>query len=468
MSDVLLFTRDNDLARLIDDRRPPALALSTLTTEPRAHEESAGAEQWIDLDDHPDPRLPSTGRRVYFHRDMPQSAALLPPGLFIRKPCKATVLDVLWAGVRARRRIPAHRSAHTSSRDLPAWLAEFHTLDLRQLGRLCVSRLPTYMGYRSASVYLYEPAEQVLRLLDCTHTEPIDREIPVHAGSHSIMATVAQQPGFLRTADISNMVIPCGGLRDSRRTDNYDGSCLVAPLSANGELQAVLNLTHARDTLGNNGGRHGALVDRVPLTDIFAFLGRAFAFARSFGEMSAAARHDCLTGLFNYRWAREALAREVNRAERYHSALAVLLVDLDDLKVINDVHGHLAGDQALRHVADRIRHVLRRMDAAARIGGDEFLLVLPHTDQSGAQFVARRLQASFALPADLAEGVRMPVRASIGPAIWQPGWTVQQLWDAADQAMYAFKRRAESREAPMAARLAISEQAFIAAPPRTP
>jgi diguanylate cyclase (GGDEF)-like protein len=126
--------------------------------------------------------------------------------------------------------------------------------------------------------------------------------------------------------------------------------------------------------------------------------------------------------------------------------LAVLFGDLDGLKDINDVHGHGAGDAALRLVAGCLRANLRETDAAGRWGGDEFLVVLPHTDAAGAEAVMRRLEASCAaLPAVLG----FPLVVSCGAACYpQDGARTEDLLAAADRRMYEAKRRGRDGPAP--------------------
>lgn len=153
------------------------------------------------------------------------------------------------------------------------------------------------------------------------------------------------------------------------------------------------------------------------------------------------ATHDALTGLANYREFMDALERELRRAERSHHSFTVMLLDLDDLKRVNDRFGHLAGNRALKRLADVMAGQCRATDLAARYGGDEFAVLLIDSDQRMAQHVAQRIEA----------GVRddqeePPIRVSIGMAVYPgDGRTAQDLLEAADQALYGRKRRAASR-----------------------
>lgn len=169
-------------------------------------------------------------------------------------------------------------------------------------------------------------------------------------------------------------------------------------------------------------------------------LARALGNALLYSRCRAEARLDSKTGLYNARWLAETLDSEVRRATRYGADLAVLMIDLDGLKPLNDTLGHLAGDLALRHVADQIRMVLRQADAAARVGGDEFVVVLPETDASGARRVARRLREALRQEPLTLDGRQIQLSASIGVSCWARGLDATELLADADCAMYAVKR----------------------------
>jgi diguanylate cyclase (GGDEF)-like protein len=145
---------------------------------------------------------------------------------------------------------------------------------------------------------------------------------------------------------------------------------------------------------------------------------------------------DPLTGLFNHRSLRDTLRRETERAGRFRRKLAVLALDLDHFKQINDRYGHAAGDGVLVEFAHRIRREIREVDIAFRHGGEEFALLLPETDEVGGVAVARRLgEAIRRVPIN---GV--PVTVSIGIAVFPDhGQNGPAVLHAADEALYAVK-----------------------------
>lgn len=159
-------------------------------------------------------------------------------------------------------------------------------------------------------------------------------------------------------------------------------------------------------------------------------------------ELERRANHDALTGLPNRHLLQQRLQQAIADAAQAGEGLALLYIDLDGFKAVNDRGGHEAGDRLLREVAFRLQHGLRQGDFAARVGGDEFVALLPGCDHAAAAKVARDLRDNLRRLYAQPEG---PVRleASIGIACYPPdGAEGAQLLAHADRAMYAAKRRA--------------------------
>lgn len=153
-------------------------------------------------------------------------------------------------------------------------------------------------------------------------------------------------------------------------------------------------------------------------------------------EFHKLATLDPLTGLYNRRLAERQLAGEVSRSQRYGHPLTVLVLDLNDFKQINDRYGHAAGDAVLRVFAERLNSVIRTSDLAVRMGGDEFMVVLPECLPQQIQTLLDRLSP---LEVEL-RGQRIPVSYSAGWAGYRQGETPEQMLERADQALYAEKR----------------------------
>jgi len=160
------------------------------------------------------------------------------------------------------------------------------------------------------------------------------------------------------------------------------------------------------------------------------------------------ALQDELTGLHNRRFILEVLAQQLALARRNNRPLAVMILDLDYFKRVNDTHGHLVGDQVLRDVAACIQIRLRAQDIAGRWGGEEFIVILPDTDASGAAVVAEQLrQAVEQTHFEPAEGQPLQLTLSIGLQALEPGAAHgrDELLGAADQALYLAKRYGRNR-----------------------
>src|SRR5438876_6477048 len=156
---------------------------------------------------------------------------------------------------------------------------------------------------------------------------------------------------------------------------------------------------------------------------------------------------DPLTGLYNRRFAEQRLAAEVARSERKGHPLTILTLDLNNFKQINDTHGHPAGDQVLLEFAARLNKVVRGADLAVRLGGDEFLVLLPECTLEQLQLVLVRLGS---LEVNW-HGQKIPVTFSAGWKEYEMGDRPEELLACADRALYARKRA--SREAPSSAEL---------------
>ena len=168
----------------------------------------------------------------------------------------------------------------------------------------------------------------------------------------------------------------------------------------------------------------------------------AIGNARRYGEARQLADTDALTGLHNRRTFHETLSREVARAQRYGRTLALIVLDLDDFKVVNDTYGHLAGDAVLAEVGERLRSVARSADVACRIGGEEFAVILPESGLADAEAFYQRL-ANAISTRPISEIGSVQFSAGIGEL--RPDDDSVSLFERADHSLYDAKRAGKNR-----------------------
>ncbi len=167
---------------------------------------------------------------------------------------------------------------------------------------------------------------------------------------------------------------------------------------------------------------------------------------RMLGELEKLARCDELTGLWNRRYFLELGQREMVRAQRERTPLALVYFDADDFKAINDTHGHEAGDRVLRHITALGRELMRELDIFGRMGGEEFAVLLPGAAAAGGVRVAEKMRERFAECALSLPSGCIRCTASFGVAVCETGSdSLDGLLQAADTAMYAAKRGGKNR-----------------------
>jgi len=211
------------------------------------------------------------------------------------------------------------------------------------------------------------------------------------------------------------------------------GCALLLPILLSGEVEAVAVLV--RRTLGE-----AYTEDAIELA---ATLADQAATALALVRARAEAGTDPVTGCMNHRAMRRRLHEEIGRAMRTGGPLSCLLIDLDNFKLVNDRHGHQAGDTVLREVCQSLIGEVRAFDRVARYGGDEFVVILPNADLDAAAAAASRVLTRLRdLPVhELAPGVG----ASIGVAQWQASMNTDALLGACDAALLRSKRQGKGR-----------------------
>ncbi len=162
-------------------------------------------------------------------------------------------------------------------------------------------------------------------------------------------------------------------------------------------------------------------------------------------ELRQLAKTDALTGAANRRHFLELCDKELQRAKRYGRPMALLMMDIDHFKRINDTHGHAFGDQVLKRLVETCQADLRGHDVLGRLGGEEFAVVLPECTLEAAEIVAERLRRTLAAVVVPATGARVDFTVSIGVVDWAPERSLEATLELADKAMYAAKSAGRNR-----------------------
>ena len=235
--------------------------------------------------------------------------------------------------------------------------------------------------------------------------------------------------------DIEEFDIPCG----AEIKADFDIRLISVPVpDQSTNLAGLLGVAYAAE---NNLSAQEASVIRAILAVMVMVVGSSKVLSRTLLELEYYAVHDPLTGLHNRRQFNDILRYEIGRSERHKHEFSVLMLDLDDFKDINDSYGHPTGDTALCAIANVLLEHTRNGDLCARIGGDEFAIILTETGPKGAKVVADNVgRALRELAITSAQGNRFHLTVSIGVSSYPvDGLTIDTLLEGVDAAMYKAK-----------------------------
>ncbi len=270
-----------------------------------------------------------------------------------------------------------------------------------------------------------------------------------HADAESCLSAMEDQVGGLVVTDWMMPGMDGLGLcRELRRREAEGmGAYYVIVLTGKGQVESLVEAldSGADDYLTKPFDRR-ELLARIRCG--YRVLEAEAELRRANRRLEALATTDMLTGLANRRHAEEILSSELDRVGRDLEHLGVLLMDIDHFKQVNDRFGHAAGDDVLREVARRLDGCCRSYDLAARWGGEEFLLICPHSAESEIRVVAERIRGAIAAEAfELADGMQLPVTISAGAAWTESGVPsgLAELVEAADRMLYLAKEGGRDR-----------------------
>lgn len=247
----------------------------------------------------------------------------------------------------------------------------------------------------------------------------------VHPVVEKIFSTV--EPSFLDIDELKTL----DGLTDLEI--NVGNKIMIYPLWTSIGAVGLLGIMFSPDSIDENDNRN--------LQIYVNFAAIALANAKIVSRLEKEAETDFLTGFFNKRTIQNILISELERAIRYRLPLAVIFLDIDDFKAYNDTFGHVAGDVMVQKTAEIIKNSIRTVDIAGRFGGEEFVIILPGTDEEGAIAVAERIRKAI-------ESYPFPhrkVTASLGITLAKSGDSVKSLLERADRALYQAKKEGKNR-----------------------
>lgn len=306
------------------------------------------------------------------------------------------------------------------------------SLDPRDVASLTAEHLARAVGAEQAQISDWDRANDRLRTLGC-FPEGMRRDLDDYypLAGYPLTRRVLQD-GVIAVTDAEDpaadpaeaALLRAAGMR----------GLIMLPLMAKGEAIGLVELTSCAPPTSDPG--------RITLARTMAHeAAMALENARLYETARDLADRDPLTGFFNHRYLHERLSEEIVRAVRYRKQLSVLMLDLDDFKLVNDTFGHVYGDRVLAHVAERIRSTLRASDVGGRYGGDEFAVILPETGRDEAVRVAERILEALRVSPFAAEGRSpFPVGASIGISTHpDDGRTATDLISVADLGLYDAK-----------------------------
>ena len=203
---------------------------------------------------------------------------------------------------------------------------------------------------------------------------------------------------------------------------------LAVPLRWDGRLRGVLAVGFEREQAASR--------EELELLEAFGELAAAACRnASAHAGLALAARTDALTGCLNHSAMHDALGREIERCRRKGHMLSLVIVDLDEFKQVNELHGHLAGDDVLRQVGESLRESVRAYDLVARYGGDEFAVIAMDADEATATEVARRAVEAIERALATLGSAGEATAATAGVAEWQAGDSPSELIGRADRAL---------------------------------
>lgn len=311
---------------------------------------------------------------------------------------------------------------------------KINCLDIDRVADVCITSIPELVGVRFASLYILDETNNILHLHKHNHPFLINKIVSLNKTPTPLMVMAVRSKELILVPDIDTHKKPI--IKKSQRAfaENYQtNNCAVVPLICQERVVGVLNLA---DKMDGNGFESWD----IALIELFSqLIGASIGNIKLFERTQQQAITDGLTGLVNHRTFYEILEKELWRTRRYGGQISLIMVDVDNLKTINDVHGHRAGDKAIKEISKRIKQCIRQIDTAARYGGDEFAVILINTSIIDASVVAKRMLDAVSKIPTCWNNQEIELSISVGLCQYNAQATPEDITSQSDQALYLAK-----------------------------
>ncbi|HUS72818.1 MAG TPA: sensor domain-containing diguanylate cyclase [Sedimentisphaerales bacterium] len=316
---------------------------------------------------------------------------------------------------------------------------KINCLDIERITDVCIKHIPNLVGARLASLYILDETNNILHLQEHNHPFLINKIVSLNQNPPSPMVMAVRSKELILVGDIDTHKKPV--IKKSQRAfaGNYKtNNCAIAPLICQDRVVGVLNLADKIE----NGSFDS---EDIALIELFSQLvGASIGNIKLFEKIQRQATTDGLTGLANHKTFYEILERELWRSRRYGGQISLIMIDIDNLKKINDTYGHRAGDKVIREVSRKIKDCIRQIDTAARYGGDEFAVILPNTSLTDAVVVAERMVDEVAHSPTTWKKEQIALSISVGLGQYDADTNPQDITSGSDRALYTAKQEGKN------------------------
>jgi diguanylate cyclase (GGDEF)-like protein len=316
---------------------------------------------------------------------------------------------------------------------------QINCLDIERITDVCMRHVPNLVGARLASLYILDETNNILHLQKHNHPFLINKIVSLNQNPPSLMVMAVRSKELILVGDIDTHKKP--RIKKSQRAfaENYKtNNCVIAPLICQDRVVGVLNLA---DKIDGNGFDS----EDIALIELFSQLvGASIGNIKLFEKIQHQATTDGLTGLANHKTFYEILEKELWRSRRYGGQISLIMIDIDNLKKINDTFGHRAGDKVIREISRKIKECIRQIDTAARYGGDEFAVILPNTSLTDAVVVAERMVNAVAHSPAIWKKDLIPLSISVGLGQYNADTNPEDITSGSDRALYTAKQEGKN------------------------